>query len=104
MNNTTEKYSVTQYTVNSVLSFIDSGDIAIPEIQRPFVWKGRQVRDLIDSLYNGYPTGYLIIWQNPDVKLKNGESSVGKKILIDGQQRVTALMTSIGGTMTSCRV
>lgn len=61
MNNTTEKYSVTQYTVNSVLSFIDSGDIAIPEIQRPFVWKGRQVRDLIDSLYNGYPTGYLII-------------------------------------------
>ena len=97
MNNTTEKYSVTQYTVNSVLSFIDSGDIAIPEIQRPFVWKGRQVRDLIDSLYNGYPTGYLIIWQNPDVKLKNGESSVGKKILIDGQQRVTALMTSIGG-------
>ena len=67
MNNPTEKYSVTQYTVNSVLSFIDSGDIAIPEIQRHFVWKGRQVRDLIDSLYNGYPTGYLIIWQNPDV-------------------------------------
>ena len=97
MTNTTEKYSVTQYSVNSVLGYIDAGDIAIPEIQRPFVWKGRQVRDLIDSLYNGYPTGYLIIWQNPDVKLKNGESSVGKKILIDGQQRVTALMTSVGG-------
>ena len=47
MNNT-EKYSVTQYSVNSVLSYIDAGDIAIPEIQRPFVWKGRQVRDLID--------------------------------------------------------
>ena len=97
MSDTTEKYSVTQYSVNSVLSYISAGDIAIPEIQRPFVWKGRQVRDLIDSLYNGYPTGYLIIWQNPDVKLKNGESSVGKKILIDGQQRVTALMTAIGG-------
>ena len=95
--NTTEKYSVTQYSVSAILNYIDSGDIAIPEIQRPFVWKGRQVRDLIDSLYNGYPTGYLIIWQNPDVKLKNGESSVGKKILIDGQQRVTALMTAIGG-------
>ena len=97
MSDTTEKYSVTQYSVNSVLSYISAGDIAIPEIQRPFVWKGRQVRDLIDSLYNGYPTGYLIIWQNPDVKLKNGESSIGKKILIDGQQRVTALMTAIGG-------
>ena len=97
MSNTMEKYSVSQYSVSSVLGFIDAGEIAIPEIQRPFVWKGRQVRDLIDSLYNGYPTGYLIIWQNPDVKLKTGESAVGKKILIDGQQRVTALMTSIGG-------
>ena len=97
MNNSTEKYSVTQYSISSILGYIDAGDIAIPEIQRPFVWKGKQVRDLIDSLYNGYPTGYLIIWQNPDVKLKNGERSVGKKILIDGQQRVTALMTAIGG-------
>lgn len=92
-----DKYTVTQYSVSSLLTYIDEGEIAIPEIQRPFVWKGRQVRDLIDSLYNGYPTGYLIIWQNPDVKLKNGDSAVGKKVLIDGQQRVTALMTAIGG-------
>lgn len=92
-----EKYSVTQYAVSSILGFIEAGEIAIPEIQRPFVWKGKQVRDLIDSLYNGYPTGYLIIWQNPDVKLKNGESALGKKVLIDGQQRITALMTAIAG-------
>ena len=92
-----DKYTVTQYSVNSLLGYIDAGGIAIPEIQRPFVWKGKQVRDLIDSLYNGYPTGYLIIWQNPDVKLKNGDSAVGKKVLIDGQQRVTALMTAIAG-------
>jgi hypothetical protein len=97
MNTTLEKYSVSQYSVNAILNFIDTNEIAIPEIQRPFVWKGRQVRDLIDSLYNGYPTGYLIIWQNPNVKLKTGESAAGKKILIDGQQRITALMTSIGG-------
>lgn len=92
-----DKYTVTQYSVSSILGYIDAGDIAIPEIQRPFVWKASQVRDLIDSLYNGYPTGYLIIWQNPSVRLKNGKESVGKKILIDGQQRVTALMTAIGG-------
>lgn len=92
-----EKYSVTQYSISAILGFIGVGEIAIPEIQRPFVWKRRQVRDLIDSLYNGYPTGYLIIWQNPSVKLKGGGDSVGKKILIDGQQRVTALMTSILG-------
>ena len=96
MNNS-QKYFIEQKTIDFVLGAINSGEIAIPEIQRPFVWKGRQVRDLIDSLYNGYPTGYLIIGQNPDVKLKNGESSSGKKILIDGQQRVTALMTAICG-------
>ena len=92
-----DKYTVTQYSVSSILGYIEAGDIAIPEIQRPFVWKGRQVRDLVDSLYNGYPTGYLIIWQNPDVKLKDGRSAVGKKVLIDGQQRITALMTAIAG-------
>lgn len=97
MVTTGDKYSVSQFSINSILGSIDSGDIAIPEIQRPFVWKASQVRDLIDSLYYGYPTGYLIIWQNPEVRLKNGSSSVGKKILIDGQQRVTALMTAITG-------
>lgn len=93
----TEKYTVTQYSINAILSFIESKTIAIPEIQRPFVWKRKQVRDLIDSLYNGYPAGYLIIWQNPNVKLKDGRDSNGKKILIDGQQRVTALMAAILG-------
>ena len=92
-----EKYSIEQKTVENILGIIRNGEVAIPEIQRPFVWKGKQVRDLVDSLFRGYPAGYLIIWQNPDVKLKDGQTSVGKKILIDGQQRVTALMTAIDG-------
>uniref|UniRef100_UPI0040292C87 DUF262 domain-containing protein n=1 Tax=Candidatus Scatousia sp. TaxID=3085663 RepID=UPI0040292C87 len=83
------KYSVAQYSVDNILGFINSGEISIPEIQRPFVWKPKNVRDLIDSLYNGYPTGYLIIWQNPTVRLKDGREAGGTKILIDGQQRVT---------------
>lgn len=92
-----EKYSVSQFSISNILGLIESKSIAIPEIQRPFVWKKWQVRNLIDSLYNGYPTGYLIIWQNPNVRLKNGSDSNGKKILIDGQQRLTALMASIIG-------
>lgn len=92
-----EKYSVQDYTVASILNFIRNGEIAIPEIQRPFVWKGSQVRDLIDSLYKGYPTGYLIISKSPDLKLKDGSLSIGKKIMIDGQQRVTAMMTALVG-------
>ena len=93
----TNKYSVTQYSVDNILGFINSGDISIPEIQRPFVWNPSKVRDLIDSLYSGYPTGYLIIWQNPTVRLKTGKEAGGTKILIDGQQRVTALMTALTG-------
>ena len=63
------------------------------------MWDSSQVRDLLDSLYKGYPVGYLIAWKNPDVKLKNGELSPGKRILIDGQQRVTALMTALLGNI-----
>lgn len=91
------KYSVHQQPVETLLSWIKSGEIAIPEIQRPFVWKTAKVRDLIDSLYQGYPVGYIITWRNPDVKLKNGELSAGKKVLIDGQQRITALTAAIVG-------
>lgn len=91
------KYSVHQQPVETLLSWIKSGDIAIPEIQRPFVWKAARVRDLIDSLYQGYPVGYIITWRNPDVKLKNGQLSAGKKVLIDGQQRITALTAAIVG-------
>ena len=74
-----EKYNVENKPLEQVLGFIKSGEIAIPEIQRPFVWKPIQVRDLVDSLYMGYPTGYLIVSQSPSMKLKDGTTSVGKK-------------------------
>lgn len=93
----TEKYEIRSIKVSSLLGSIEAKEIAVPEIQRPFVWKRSQVRDLMDSLYKGYPTGYLIVWHGQDVRLKDGSSSVGKKILIDGQQRVTALMAAIAG-------
>lgn len=91
------KYNVRNITVEQILSLIKMGDIGIPDIQRPFVWKNTQVRDLIDSLYHGYPTGFLVSWKSANIKLKNGEKSYGKTIIIDGQQRITALMTSILG-------
>lgn len=93
-----EKYNVDHKPLEQIIGFIKSGEIAIPEIQRPFVWKPVQVRDLIDSLYMGYPTGYLVVSQSPDMKLKDGTTTTGKKIMIDGQQRITALMTAIVGT------
>jgi hypothetical protein len=92
-----QKYSVNQYLIETVLAWVKGNEIAIPEIQRPFVWKNSKVRDLMDSLYQGYPIGYIIAWKNPNAKLKDGTVSEGKKILIDGQQRITALTAAILG-------
>ena len=92
-----QKYKVVPYPISTILTWAKSKEIAIPEIQRPFVWSSTQVRDLIDSLYRGYPVGFLITWKDPKIKLKGGAEAEGKKILIDGQQRITALMTSILG-------
>jgi hypothetical protein len=91
----TQRYSVTPHPIETLLTWVKSGEIAIPEIQRPFVWDATKVRNLLDSLYQGYPVGYLIAWRNHAVKLKDGTTSAGKRILIDGQQRVTALMASL---------
>ena len=94
---TIQRYSVNQHPIQTLLTWIVSDEIAIPEIQRPFVWTAAKVRDFIDSLYFGYPVGYLIAWRNPSVRLKDGTDSVGKRILIDGQQRVTALLAALLG-------
>ena len=93
----TQQYQVGQHDIEVILSWVKTKDMAIPEIQRPFVWNKTKVRNFIDSLYHGYPVGYLIAWRNPNIKMKDGTISAGKKILIDGQQRVTALTTAILG-------
>lgn len=90
-------FEVNNVSISTLLGYVKDGTIAIPEIQRPFVWDTTKVRNLIDSLYKGYPVGYIITWKSPDVKLKDGSSSEGKQVLIDGQQRVTALTASLLG-------
>lgn len=91
------KYSVHQQPVDTLLSWVKSGQVAIPEMQRPFVWDSTKVRDLLDSLYNGFPIGYLITWQSADVGLKDGSKSAFRQILIDGQQRITAMTAALVG-------
>ena len=58
----TQKYSIQQPLIESLLSWVKEGEIAIPEIQRPFVWDKSKVRDLMVSIYRGYPVGYIITW------------------------------------------
>jgi hypothetical protein len=91
------KYSVQQQSVDNLLSLVKSGQVAIPELQRPFVWNSTKVRDLLDSLYKGYPVGYLITWQSVGAALKDGQIAAHQQILIDGQQRITALRAAIAG-------
>ena len=90
-------YSLHQYSVGILLNWIRTEDIVIPEIQRPFVWTAPKVRDFIDSLYHGYPVGYLITWPKADISLRRGESSTRERILIDGQQRMMALRAALLG-------
>ena len=92
-----QNYDVDHYTVMNLLNMVQTGEIAIPEIQRPFVWEPEKVTKLLDSLYNGFPVGYIVTWQSPNVKLKDGSRSLGKKIIIDGQQRITALRAAVLG-------
>jgi hypothetical protein len=76
-----QRYAVIQPPIDHIFTWIKSGEIAIPEIQRPFVWRAEKVRNFLASLFQGYPVGFLIAWRNPNVKLKDGTPSVGRRIL-----------------------
>ena len=91
------KYTVHQSAVTQLLADVKGDKIAIPELQRPFVWDSIKVRDLLDSLYKGYPVGYLITWQSVGAALKGGQVAAHQQILIDGQQRITALRAAVAG-------
>lgn len=93
----TIRYSLHQYAVETLLTWMKSGDIAIPEIQRPFVWTPAKVCGFIDSLYHGYPVGYLITWPKSGIPLREGPTSTRERVLIDGQQRMMALRTALIG-------
>jgi hypothetical protein len=64
---TSLRYSVTPHPIDTPLTWLKSGEITIPEIQRPFIWGATKVRNLLDSLYQRYPVGYLIAWRNRTV-------------------------------------
>lgn len=77
-----KKYDVQNSAISTILGWIENGEIGLPELQRPFVWNTVKVRDLIDSLYHGYPIGYIITWDNPKVRLKDGVSVRANGLLL----------------------
>ena len=89
--------------VEYMVSAIDQGTIGLPDIQRPFVWSAAKVRDLFDSMFRGYPIGYLLLWAAPE---QEGTKQIGTEghgtdtpatLIIDGQQRLTSLYAVMKG-------
>ena len=98
-----EIYKNTTLTVGHLINKIETGELGLPELQRPFVWKDTKVRDLFDSMMRGYPIGYLMLWECPDTD-KNRTIGTGthsyespKEVIIDGQQRLTSLFAVMKG-------
>jgi len=94
-------FTKVDYDLNSLVKYIEMGIIGLPDIQRPFVWKNAKVRDLFDSMYRGYPVGYLLLWRNDlagnrtigtDTKQKSPQL-----VVVDGQQRLTSLYAVVRG-------
>lgn len=91
--------------VAELLQKIKSGEIALPDLQRPFVWEDAKVRNLLDSMNKGFPVGYVMLWDFPDdYDAQPRSSAIGKSgtrsvrsLLIDGQQRLTALLSAMDG-------
>lgn len=90
------------WTLDGLLASIKQGAIGLPDIQRPFVWKNVKVRDLLDSMYRGYPIGYLLLWESGGVETHKaigvGEKQVAPGlVIVDGQQRLTSLFAVFNG-------
>jgi len=98
----TTLFKEVNYSLNKLIADIDMGEIGLPEIQRPFVWPNTKVRDLFDSMYKGFPVGYLLFWANG---VGNGHRQIGTNVkqkvarllIVDGQQRLTSLFAVLKG-------
>ena len=95
-------YRDTGYSLTHLIEDIKHGNIALPEIQRPFVWSSAKTRDLFDSMYRGYPVGTLLFWETGAVVGTRqigggGKEKVAKLLIVDGQQRLTSLFAVLTG-------
>ncbi len=99
---TTPLFTKIDYTLATILDQIGLGLIGLPEIQRPFVWPNTKVRDLFDSMYRGFPVGYLLLWENGwsgehKVIGVDAKQVVPHYLIVDGQQRLTSLYAVVKG-------
>ena len=96
--------------VDELVGMIRRQELQLPEIQRQYVWRARKVRDLLDSLYRGYPSGTILVWETDqpvptrDLAVEQGRTAFeGQKLLLDGQQRLTSLTAVMSGNPVKVR-
>ncbi len=98
--------SKAEYKVSTLVDMIEAGELQLPEMQRQYVWTQTKVRDLLDSLYRGYPSGIILAWKAPhDAEVEtrdfavaaNRDDSAATLLLLDGQQRLTSLSSVLRG-------
>ena len=95
-------FSKTEYRVDTLMSYIETGQIGLPRLQRAFIWRNSKVRDLFDSMYRGYPVGNLMLWKEnvnaANRTIDNDTNNQNPSLLIlDGQQRLTSLYAVMKG-------
>lgn len=95
-------------TVEELVSMIERGELRLPEMQRRYVWRSTRVRDLLDSLYRGYPSGAILLWETDekvplqDMAVKQSDNPyTSTRLLLDGQQRLTSLAAVIRGKLVT---
>ena len=95
----------TDISIGELVNKVQHGELALPETQRPYVWPAKRVRDLLDSLYRGYPSGAILVWETDEevetremaVKATKTPTTSQRLLLLDGQQRVTSLTAILSG-------
>lgn len=97
-------------SVEELVGMIERGELRLPEMQRRYVWRSPRVRDLLDSLYRGYPSGAILLWETDedvplqDMAIEQAESPYSSaRLLLDGQQRLTSLAAVIRGDPVNVR-
>jgi hypothetical protein len=96
--------------IGTLVDMYKRGEMRLPEIQRHYVWRATRVRDLLDSLYRGYPSGSILMWETDEpvptrdfAIAQDSTAFAGRKLLLDGQQRLTSLTAVINGEPISVR-
>src|SRR3989344_7090297 len=101
----------TDIKISELVNKVQRGELKLPEMQRRYVWRATRVRDLLDSLYRGYPSGTILVWETDEeikdrelaIKSTKAPSTSRKSLLLDGQQRITSLSAILSGEPVQVR-